>query len=360
MESLDAWLLLNASGLTPLRQRLLLQAFGEAAAVMEAGDADLLAVEGITTAHTRRIRRAQTEVDLAAERQLLSDSGISLLPLTAPQYPRLLLETPDPPPLLFVHGELAKRDELAVAIVGTRQCTPYGALVARRLAHDLAARGFTIVSGLAVGVDGEAHEGALEAGGRTLAVMASGPDITYPACHQDLRRRLASQGAALTEYAPGTEPLRERFPARNRIIAGLCLGTVVVEAPLQSGALITADLAAEYGREVMAVPGSVDSPLSHGCHRLIKNGARLVEVAEDVIEGLGVLLDAVPRERPPRDVQVSGDEQRVLEALSFQPRHVDELVVATALATSLVTSALMMLEMKGLVRRFPGNSYVRL
>jgi DNA processing protein len=280
--------------------------------------------------------------------------------MTGPDYPKLLLETPDPPPLLFVHGELTRRDEMAVAIVGTRKCSPYGNLVARRLARDLAKRGFTIVSGLATGVDAEAHEGALEAGGRTIGVMASGPDITYPSSHKDLRKRVAQSGAAITEFAFGTEPLRERFPARNRVIAGLTLGTLVIEAPLKSGALITANLAAEYGREVLAVPGSIDNPTSHGCHDLIKNGARLVEVAEDVIEGLNIMLEAVPAERPKAPAQVSEDEQAVLEALTFQPRHVDEVIAQTQLPTARINSALMLLEMKTLVRRFPGSTYVRL
>jgi DNA processing protein len=164
----------------------------------------------------------------------------------------------------------------------------------------------------------------------------------------------------LTEYVFGSPPLGERFPRRNRIIAGLTLGTVVVEAPAKSGAMITAGLAGEYGREVFAVPGSIDSPTSRGCHQLIKDGARLVEVAEDVIDGLGILLEAVPTERPRQDVAVSGDEQAVLETLTYQPRHVDGVVADSGLPAAQVSAALMMLEIKGLIRRFPGNTYVRL
>lgn len=360
MDATDAWLTLNASGLSPRRQRQLLEACGDAPNVLGASDAELVQVEGITTVHLRRLRRAEQELDLPAVRRQLTDYGISLLPLTSPDYPPLLRETSDPPPLLFVHGELTRRDELAVALVGTRKGTPYGSLVARKLARELARRGFTIVSGLALGIDAEAHEGALEAEGRTLAVMASGPDLTYPSVHKPLRERISQAGAVLTEYALGTPPLRERFPSRNRIIAGLSLGTIVIEAPLRSGALITAHLAAEYGREVMAVPGSIESACSHGCHDLLKNGARLIEVAEDVIEGLGILLEAVPAERPKAPVAVSPDEQAVLDALSFQPRHVDEVAVQTQLPVARINSALMLLEMKTLVRRFPGSTYVRL
>ena len=360
MDPTDAWLIFNASGLSPLRQRHLVEALGDAPLVLGASETDLLGIEGITRSHVEKLRQAERELDLADLRQQMMYGGISLLPLTSPDYPRLLKETPDAPMLLFVQGELNRRDEMAVAVVGTRKCSPYGAKVARRLAGDLARRGFTVVSGMALGVDAEAHEGALEGGGRTVAVMASGPDITYPRSHQDLRGRIAAQGAVVTEYAFGTQPLPELFPSRNRIIAGLSLGTLVIEAPLKSGALITATLAGEYGRDVLTVPGNIDSPVSHGCHDLIKNGARLVEVVEDVVEGLGIMLEAVPAERPRPNVQVSGDEQAVLEALSFQPRHVDEVIAAAQLPTARINSALMLLEMKGLVRRFPGNTYVRL
>jgi len=360
MDAADAWLMLNGSHLSPARQRRLLDAFGDAAGVLTAAEADLLGVEGFTRQHVGMLRRAERELDLPALRRQMMTHEVSLLPCTAPDYPRALRETADPPPLLFVQGELTSRDEMAVAIVGTRKCSPYGAQVARRLASDLARRGFTIVSGMAAGIDAEAHRGAVEAGGRTVAVMASGPDITYPSSHKELRADIAAHGAVLTEYGFGTQPLRELFPSRNRIIAGLTLGTLVVEAPLKSGALITAHLAAEYGREVLAVPGSIDSPVSHGCHDLIKNGARLVEVAEDVVEGLGIMLEAAPVGRPRADIPVSTDEQAVLEALSFQPRHVDEVIAEAELPTSRINSALMLLEMKGLVRRFPGNTYVRL
>jgi len=360
MDATDAWLILNGSHLSPARLHRLLAVFGDAPAVVAAGEAELLALEGFTRQHVGMLRRAERELDLPDLRQQMMVRGVSLLPVTAPAYPDCLKQIPDAPPLLFVQGEVTRRDEMAVAIVGTRKCSPYGAGVARRLAGDLARRGFTIVSGLALGVDAEAHQGALEAGGRTIAVMASGPDITYPSSHKELRAEIAARGAVLTEYGFGTQPMRELFPSRNRIIAGLTLGTLVVEAPLKSGALITANLAGEYGREVLAVPGSIDSPLSHGCHDLIKNGARLVEVAEDAVEGLGVMLEAAPAERPRPDIQVSGDEQAVLEALSFQPRHVDEVIAEAGLPTGRISSALMLLEMKGLVRRFPGNTYVRL
>jgi DNA processing protein len=359
MDATDAWLIFGASGLSVKRQQALLAAFGEPLVALGAQEPDLLAIEGWTAAHVGKLRAAEREVDLADLRGRMMYYEISLLPCTDAAYPRLLKEAPDHPPLLYVQGEITRRDDMAVAIVGTRNCTPYGLQVARRLAKDLARRGISVVSGMALGVDGAAHEGALEGEGRTVAVMASGADITYPAVHKDLRTRCAASGAVVTEYGFGTEPLREQFPARNRIIAGLALGTLVVEAPAKSGALITAGLAGEYGREVFAVPGSIDSPNSRGCHELLKDGCRLVEVVEDITEGLGMMLEGAAAEKPRVAPVVSGDEQRLLEALTFQPRHVDEIVAETSLASAQVSSSLMLLEIKGLVRRYPGNRYVR-
>lgn len=360
MDALAARLILSASGLTAGRLCRLLHACGSPESVLEATDEDLLAVTGITALEVRKLRQAARTVNGPALKAKLEEWSGRLLACTDEAYPALLRETPDPPALLFVQGEPHHRDEMAVAIVGTRKCTPYGAMVARRLAGDLARRGFTIVSGLALGIDAAAHEGALEAGGRTLAVMASGLDVTYPSEHRALRERIVASGQVLTEQPFGMPPLAALFPVRNRLVAGLALGTIVVEAPTHSGAMITARLAAEAGREVFGVPGSVDSPVSRGPHQLIKEGARLVEVAEDVVEGLGILLEAVPPRRPAPEVVVSGDERAVLEALSYQPRHMDEVVAASCLGAAQVSATLMMLEIKGLIKRFPGNAYVRL
>ncbi len=359
-QDIDAWLLLNASGLTPLQQNQLLEAFGTAEQVLGASGEKLAAVEGITAAHISKLRTAQQEADLPGWREQCAELELKIITINDDNYPPMLKEIDDPPPLLFVQGDITKSDDLAIAMVGTRKCTPYGRTVARRLAGNLAQRGFTIVSGLAVGIDGEAHEGALEAGGRSIGVLACGPDITYPRAHKSLRKRLAQSGAVLTEYAFGTPPTRERFPARNRLISGLSLGVVVVEAPSKSGALITARLAGEQGREAFAVPGDINSPTSRGCHGLLKDGAQLVEVAEDVIDGLGILLEAVPSRPQAPQVELHGDEQSVYEALSHEPVHVDQISESCNLTAAQVTSALMLLEIKGLVRRFPGNTFVRL
>lgn len=357
---LDAFLILNASGLTPLRQLALLDAFGTAEAVVGALDADISGVEGLDARHVAAIRRAQRDTDLPALWARLEQLEVRPVPITAQEYPPLLRDTRDATPLLFVQGSFAKRDDLAVAIVGTRKCTPYGVTMARQLAEDLSRRGFTIISGMALGIDGEAHRGALAAGGRTIAVMASGPDITYPPDHKGLRKEIAASGAVVTEYAPGTQPLSTRFPARNRLVSGMALGVIVVEAPARSGALITAQLAGEQGREVFAVPGDVTRPTSQGCHALLKDGAHLTEFATDVVEGLGILIQAVPERLPVNTDDLPADEKAVVDALTFQPRHVDEVVSQTKIPAAKVSACLMLLEMKGIVRRMPGSTYVRL
>jgi|LSQX01.1.fsa_nt_gb DNA processing protein len=358
----DAWLLLNASGLPPARQIALVSAFHTAHGIFEAVDEELLRVPGVELHHINALRDVQVRVDPSAIGGKLHELDVHTVPWASEEYPQLLAEAEGAPPLLFVQGSLLPADRQAVAIVGTRKCTSYGRQVARRIAGDLARRGFTIVSGMADGIDGEAHVGALEAGGRTVAIMASGPDITYPRSHRELRQRIAVQGAVVTEYALGTEPLRQRFPARNRIISGMSLGVVVVEAPIASGAMITARHAAEQGRDVFAVPGSVDSPTSHGCHALIKDGVRLVETAEDIVEGLNIMLEAVPtRSSTTRELPtLSSDEAAVLGVLSFEPKIVDQIAESAKSPVAAVNAVLMMLEMKGLVRRFPGNAYVKI
>lgn len=360
---LAAWLILNASGLAPRHQWALVQALGDAQAVLGADEGTLRQVEGITARHVARLREAQAQVDVSALRSRLEQLGARVLTVSDQSYPRLLREIPDPPVVLFVRGDLQRRDEQAVAIVGTRRRTDYGQRVAEQLAGDLVRRGFTIVSGLALGIDTDAHRAALDAGGRTIAVTACGLDVDYPQQNRELRARIAGSGAVITELALGTEPLRERFPARNRIIAGLALGTVVVEAPERSGALITARLSAEYGRETFAVPGSVLSPTSRGCNELIRDGATPVTVAEDVVRGLGIMLEAVPErepvvERERKLAELPADQRAVLDQLSHEPRNIDDIIAASGMSAAQVTAALMVLEIKGLVRRFPGNTYV--
>ncbi|MGH7480423.1 MAG: DNA-processing protein DprA, partial [Candidatus Methylomirabilales bacterium] len=266
-----------------------------------------------------------------------------------------------PPPVLYVRGTWEDRDRRAVAIVGSRNATPYGRGVADRLAFDLAVRGLTIVSGLARGIDAAAHRGALRAGGRTIAVLGSGADITYPAEHKKLAEAIAAQGALLSEFPLGTAPLKGNFPQRNRLISGVSLGVIVVEAAVDSGALITANHALEQGREVFAVPGMARGRLSQGSHGLIKAGAKLTEGWEDVVEELRIPTDMPQEAVPPMPPlpALEGEESRVLQVLGEEPVHIDAVITGARLPAPAVAAALLSLEMKGWVKQLTGKTFVR-
>ncbi|MBI3945333.1 MAG: DNA-protecting protein DprA, partial [Armatimonadetes bacterium] len=297
-----------------------------------------------------------------AERTRLRHLGARVLTLADPEYPSRLREIHDPPPVLYARGDLTAQDEYAVAVVGSRRATDYGLRMAHEIAARLARAGVVVVSGLARGVDAAAHRGALAAGGRTLAVLGCGVDTCYPAEHARLRDEIAAAGAVLSEFALGAAPDRWRFPARNRVISGLCLGTVLIEAPADSGAMITADFALEQGREVFAVPGNVDTFASRGCNRLIKEGAALVECAEDILEALNLSTAALAEEspaQPPLPLPLPPEAERVFSLLGPQQKHVDAIAAESGLPTGPVLSALTLLEMTGVVRRLAGNFYVR-
>ncbi len=274
----------------------------------------------------------------------------------APGYPPALRTIPDPPARLYVRGRLREEDRLAVAVVGARRASPYGVAVARRLASDLARCGVTVVSGLARGIDAAAHEGALEAGGRTVAVLGCGPDVVYPPEHARLMAKIIASGAVLSEHPPGTPPLRHHFPRRNRLISGLSLGVVVVEGRADSGALITADCALEQGREVFAVPGPVTSPTSALPHRLVQQGAKLVRGVEDILEELRLPVRVPP---PGATSQLAGAEEAVYARLTLDPQHLDAVALQCGLPVAEVSRALVALELRGLVRALPGLRYVR-
>lgn len=359
-QDLHAWLVLNASGLAVERQLSLLEAFGSPTTALAADDHALVALGGFTALHVQKLRDAQAHTDLAAAEAQLAALGASILPITDPAYPQCLREIAVPPPMLFVRGDLAPAGGPAVAIVGTRKCTPYGRRVARKLGYDLAARGVAVISGMALGIDGEAHQGALEAGGPTVAVLGCGVDVTYPPQHKDLAAAIAAHGAIVSEFPLGAEPTAYNFPQRNRIISGLSLGVVVIDAPPRSGSLITAGLAAEQGRAVFAVPGDIDRPESRGANLLIRDGAVLVQSVEDILDELKVSPAAVMT-RPGADGRpaLPPEELAAFEALAGGVRTVDDLVASTGLDAPKVMAALMLLEMKGLVRRFGGGSYGR-
>jgi DNA processing protein len=276
-------------GVGPRVRKALVERFGSAADVLAAAISDLRSVPGVGTKLCRAIAAARREIDVAAELELCRQNGVGLLVASQPEYPQQLRTIYDPPGVLFVRGQVLPVDGLAVAIVGTRHATPYGLAQAERLAGGLARAGYTIVSGLARGIDAAAHRGALKAGGRTLAVLGRGVLNIYPPEHVQLADEVIAHGAVLSENPPRSEPFAGAFPQRNRIVTGLSQGVIVVEAADRSGALISARHAMEQSRDVFAVPGRVDSRMSKGCHRLIRDGAKLVETVDDVLEELGPL-----------------------------------------------------------------------
>jgi DNA processing protein len=296
----------------------------------------------------------------------LEQPGTHLLRLGEARYPPLLRQIPYPPPLLFVHGnpDCLRRPQLA--IVGTRNPTPLGRETARRFATHLAEAGLAITSGLALGIDAAAHQGALaSADGRTVAVMGTSLDRVYPAKHRDLAHAIAERGVLVSELPVGTAALAENFPRRNRLISGLALGVLVVEAATRSGSLITARLAAEQGREVFAIPGSIHNPLAKGCHALIRQGAKLVETAADILEELGALAavgagETEPSATVPAAAELDAEYQQLLVAMSDAPVGVDLLVERCGLTAEVVSSMLLILELEGYVAAVPGGLYCRL
>jgi DNA processing protein len=362
---LDLVCMTMISGVGPHTSRALLERFGTPSAVLDARESTLTGVDGVGPKLAERIARGRQDHNAAGEIALCRQCNVSLVPRSHPQYPERLAEIHDPPPLLYVKGTLEPRDALAIALVGSRKCTPYGVRTAERLAHSLARVGLTVISGLARGIDAAAHRGAIKAGGRTLAVLANGLENVYPPEHDRLADEVAGSGALVCEMPMRQKPLAGLFPQRNRIISGLCLGVVVVEATPRSGSLATAHHAMEQGREVFAVPGPVDSLASRGCHRLIRDGAKLVENVEDILEEIGSLtgkLSAGPDEAPARvttKLPLTAQEQSILDQVEDMPVAVDELVARTRLTASQVLATLSILEMRRLIRRVPGNQFVR-
>ena len=365
-DTLLDWIRLTmVPGVGPLTTRALLERFGSAGRVLSAARAELRDVEGVGPKLAEKIARARQECDAESELALCRRMTVQVFPRDDPGYPPPLRTIPDPPSLVYWKGQVAQRDQLAIAIVGSRRCTPYGARIAERLAGALARTGFTIVSGLARGIDAAAHRGAIQAGGRSLAVLANGLASVYPPEHEDLACALVESGGLLSEMPMRQVPLSGLFTQRNRLISGLSLGVVVVEATPRSGSLSTARHAMEQNREVFAVPGPVDSLSSRGCHGLIRDGARLVETVDDILEELGPLsreVRAAPDEPPvrhPAELGLSDSERGLLGHLDDEPTGVDDLIVRTRLTASQVMATLSVLELKRLVRRLPGHRFVR-
>ncbi len=364
-ELVDILRLSMVEGVGPHIRRRLLERFGSSTAVLRAAPSALQEVQGVGPKITRRIVHAERDIDVDQVIALCQERNVTILTERHPTYPNVLRQIPDPPGVIFVRGELKPSDPLAIAIVGMRHASQYGRRQAERLAGSLARAGLTIVSGLARGIDAAAHRGALEAGGRTLAVLGSGVLNIYPPEHDTLTEEVIAQGAVLSEAPPSASPQSGMFPQRNRLISGLSLGVIVVEAAERSGALITAGHATEQGREVFAVPGRVDSRTARGCHRLIRDGAKLVETADDVLEELGPLFEAAPLEdgqgevRHPAELTLNELEQRVLGAIDTEATSIDTVVATTGLPVPRVLSTISVLEMRRLIRRLSGNTVVR-
>ena len=364
------------SGIGPATYRALLERFGTAKRILRASSSELKQVPGVGPVLADRIVASRTEVDPETELLLCQKHNVQIVQRTQPEYPSLLHDIHDTPPLLYVRGTLEPSDQFAIALVGSRRCTPYGLRVCEKLSRSLGRAGLTVVSGLARGIDAAAHRGAMKGGGRTLAVVANGLEEIYPPEHAELADQIAGSGAILTEMPMRQKPLAGLFPQRNRLIAGLCLGVVVIEAAPRSGSLLTAQHALEQNREVLAVPGPVDSLSSRGCHQLIRDGAKLVSSVEDILEELAPQIrgrlprtDQVPTgpqapapvtaESPTAARSLSEQELSILGQLDDLPRPADDLIGRTGLTASQVMATLSVLEMRRLIRRMPGNQFVR-
>ena len=350
---LAAWIELSlVPGLGSGRFRSLLSAFGLPVQILRATRAQLSRVIPEKLAASILERSRGQEVERAM--RWAEGAGRTVLTLADSAYPAQLLQTPDPPPLLYVAGEVRLLSSPSLAIVGSRNATPQGLANARAFARALSDARVTIVSGLALGVDSSAHRGALEGPGSTIAVLGTGIDVTYPKRNQPIASEIEARGALVSEFPLGTEPLAGNFPRRNRVISGLARGCLVVEAALDSGSLITARVAADQGRDVFAIPGSIHSPLSKGCHALIKQGAKLVESAQDVLEELGF------SSRAAASAPASGAEHGLLAKMGFDPCDVDELIARSGQTADAVTAALLELELEGRVASLPGGLYQRI
>jgi len=360
------WLALHrAPGVGAVIFRRLVERFGGPEAVFDATVGQLVAT-GLSEASAASLTTPDwTAVE--SDLKWLDRPGHHLLRLTYPGYPPLLREIPDPPPLLFVVGDPASLSRPQLAVVGSRSPTRDGEQNAFEFSRSLAAQGLVITSGLAMGIDAFAHRGALETEGLTIAVSGTGLDRIYPARNKELARQIAQSGAIISEFPLGVPPAAENFPRRNRIISGLCTGTLVIEAALQSGSLITARYSMEQGREVFAIPGSIHNPLARGCHALIRQGAKLVETIGDILEELGPLLSAAPAAKAvdtPSGVMEEADAldpdyRQLLDCMGYDPVSVDTLVERSGLTANVVSSMLLLLELRGYVRSQAGGMYVR-
>ena len=370
----EAYLALNLlPGIGPIRVRRLLERFENPQAILTAKRREILDVQGIGEEMAELIGDWENRIDLIEEKRRITEHGISLLTLEDDHYPAALRTIHDPPFLLYMKGSLTSADDAAIGVVGSRRTTHYGRDQAKKLSFQLAKAGFCIVSGLARGIDTAAHEAALAAGGRTIAVLGSGIGNIYPPENQALADRIAESGAVLSEFPVLYVPDKQSFPLRNRIVAGISRGLLVVEAPVRSGSLITANQALEQGRSVFAVPGPIDRPTSEGCHRLIQQGATLVCTVQDVIDELGLEINSLAfdffpetresssksGENPKRQLDLSDAETKILTELAQGDSTIDSLSEATGINAGKVGATLLQLELKSLIKQLPGKIFTK-
>lgn len=357
-DELKYWVALNRiPGIGRVRYEALLGAFGSISAAWSAGSGDLRAA-GLDTRAAKLITEQRDAIDPDAELDRLLKQGVQALTWLDPAYPAALKETDDPPPVLYARGDISAASQWGIAVVGTRRPTPYGRQIAEEMSFQLAANRLCVVSGLARGIDAIAHRTALQAGGKTVAVMACGLDMVYPPEHAKLAREISESGAVLSEQPLGAQPRADLFPRRNRILSGLSLGVLIVEGDLKSGAMITAKMALEQNREVFAVPGSVFSPQSRGPNDLIRSGAKLVASVDDILDELN--LTTLPQQIELQEALPATDtEADLLRHISKEPVHIDEVCRESGLPASTVSSLLAMMELKGLIRDVGSRAYVR-
>jgi DNA processing protein len=367
MDTREALIALNlVEHVGPVRARLLIEHFGDAPKILTAAKSALLRARNIGEETAEAISNWEKSVDLAGELKRIADFGCHVLISSDENYPPSLREIYDPPLVIYVRGNLTLKDKNGVPMVGSRMTTHYGIETARKLAYQLAYTGVTVVSGGARGIDTAAHQGALSGKGRTIAVLGTGINLIFPPENAELFERIAANGAVITQFPFNRPADKQSFPIRNRIVAGMTLGTVVVEANLSSGALITANFATEYGRQVFAVPGRIDSPRSKGCHDLIKKGAKLCEGVEDILSEFEYLFPASNKPASASEtgvlpaLELNENEQKVLIVVKADDEmSIDEIIRASSLPSSAVSVALFSLEMKRLVKQLPGKMFVR-
>lgn len=356
------WLALTRiKGLGCISFKKLASHFADPTDSLSATRAELSEIEGLDRTVIDGLLAFREWEEVEREIRRANEAGVRIIPFSSAVYPTRLRTIADPPPCLYVKGEIRAEDDKAVAVIGTRSASDYGRRVTHDLCRGLASLGFTVVSGMARGIDGVAHDTALKSGGRTIAVLGSGVDRAYPPEHQKLYHRISENGAVISELPIGARPLSFNFPARNRLISGLSIGVVVVEATEKSGSLITAGLAVEQGREVFAVPGQVGSSRSRGAHRLIRQGAKLVESVEDILEEIAPQLVALNRHPATAvrtlPVDTQPEARKIFDLLQERSLHIDEVIEASGLSTSRVSQILLELELQGFLKQLPGQRY---